>query len=710
MSSVATSSGSRLRELLQRRRRIRERALAESTLPNAAALLEAQDISESQRLASGHAARPLHERIADCGVVPREQVEQMIRSVWEEPIAPLGAAESAKLRKAQSEPGLTVEDSYVAAGLATPEEIAHAYAEYLRVNLQRNPPAKRLGELLVIRHASRGLTTDVLDRMILTMQGLRPSGPSEAPIRIGQLLVKLGLVAEEEVAAAMAEQQILAEKARSFPIDATLVNCLPESFCREHVIVPVKLAGESLRLVMVNPTDIVVIEQAQQLSGFAIEVVVGTVTAVREAIDGLFGVRDAVRELVKADDDFGAGPMVDEDVVDLEAVVPDDKDARIVRLANSILGAAITQGASDVHLEPFEQEVQVRYRIDGQLMEVSAPTKAMFIPLVSRYKILARMDIAEKRIPQDGAICTRLGAQRVDLRVSVLPTTYGEKMVMRLLRRDSGNLTFEDLGFNEQQVADFRRAIHMPHGLMFVTRPTGSGKSTTLYSALNELNRPTVNITTVEDPVEQKVNGVNQVHVRSAIGLTFAAALRSILRQDPDIVMVGEVRDRETAEICLRAALTGHFVLSTLHTNDALSAIPRLTDMGVERFLLAATIRLLEAQRLVRRLCLSCTKSYALDAATAARVGLEPGITLKRPVGCKGCRERGYRGRVGIYEVVPFTPELSDRVQTDMPVTELMRWAAAQGQKFLADAAKQKAVAGLTSLEEAMSITMGGHG
>lgn len=707
MTLASTPSSSLLRELILRRRRLREALVVASGRPDHGELLAELEHAEASRLATGAAARPLAERFLAANLIAPAALDAITKAQRTEPIRGLTGTEAADLRKAQAEPGTSPEAAYAAAGLASAEEIAHAYAEHLRLPIVRQPAAPRIGHFLVERFADRGITDEAITNLVRQLKELKRTDPSA---RLGHLMVQIGLIDEEELSAVVTDQSAAIEKARGLAVEPALVNVLPEGFCREHVVVPLRIHDNTLRIAMANPTDILVVEEAQQLSGYSIDIAVASVVAVQEAIAALFGVRDAVRELVKGDFDVGTGPVSELEVVDLEAEVADAKDARIIRLANSILSAAVLQGASDVHLEPFENDVKVRYRIDGQLLEVTPPTKAMFVPLVSRYKILSRMDIAEKRIPQDGAICTRLGPQRIDLRVSVLPTVYGEKMVMRLLRRDTGQVKFDALGFGEQQVKDFHRAIHSPNGLLFVTGPTGSGKSTTLYAALHELNKPKVNIITVEDPVEQKIDGVNQVHVRTAVGLTFASALRSILRQDPDIVMVGEVRDRETAEICLRAALTGHFVFSTLHTNDALSAIPRLTDMGVEKFLLTATLRLLEAQRLVRRLCTSCAKSYVIEDSMARRLGVEPGTTLKRPVGCKLCRDRGYRGRVGIYEVIPFTPEIADRIQQNMPIPDIARWAASQGQKFLADAAVVKAIEGVTSLEEALAITMGGHG
>jgi type IV pilus assembly protein PilB len=330
----------------------------------------------------------------------------------------------------------------------------------------------------------------------------------------------------------------------------------------------------------------------------------------------------------------------------------------------------------------------------------------MYVPMISRLKVLAKMDIAERRIPQDGAIALTIDQKRVDLRVSTVPTVYGEKMVMRILAKGTIPLDMTKLGFSAKQAEDFQIAAASPHGLLLVTGPTGSGKSTTLYAALNLLNKPNVNVMTVEDPVEYKFEGLNQVHVRAHVGLTFASALRAFLRQDPDVIMVGEVRDQETAQICLRAALTGHMVLSTLHTNDALAAVNRLVDMGAERFLLASALRLVEAQRLVRRLCEKCKQPYRLDADTAAKWRLDAGQEYFRPKGCEHCRNTGYKGRVGLFEVIRVTPKIRDMIAESKGLHELRREAQRQDMMLLSDAGIQKVREGLTSLEEALSVSM----
>jgi type IV pilus assembly protein PilB len=375
-------------------------------------------------------------------------------------------------------------------------------------------------------------------------------------------------------------------------------------------------------------------------------------------------------------------------------------------MVNQVLDQALRIGASDIHLEPFEDSCAIRLRVDGVLRELTPPSRSLFVPIVSRFKILAKMDIAEKRVPQDGAIALKTGDKRVDLRVSTVPTVYGEKMVMRILDKGAIPIQLTGLGFDERQSKDLVESIRMPHGLMLVTGPTGSGKSTTLYACLSLLNEPDTNICTVEDPVEYKFKGMNQVQVKAQVGLTFASALRAFLRQDPDVIMVGEVRDQETAQICLRAALTGHFVLSTIHTNDSLSAVNRLIDMGIEPFLLASTLRVLEAQRLIRRLCKECKEPYPCDAETARRHGLEVGSTLYRPKGCDQCRGAGYRGRIGVFEVVRITAPMAALIQTRAPLPELRAAAREQGMKLLADSGMDKVREGLTGLEEVLGVTM----
>jgi type IV pilus assembly protein PilB len=491
-----------------------------------------------------------------------------------------------------------------------------------------------------------------------------------------------------------------------------------EKLCRDQLIVPLAVRGETLEVAFVTPSELLVVDEVQLLTGLTVRPLIAPLSVVEGLIEVLYGAGQAANDFLdgagefhEADDEAGGeADAADGEVLHLDQPPPPGRDGRIIRMVNQILDQALRAGASDIHLEPFEDGSKIRLRIDGLLHEMPSPSRALFLPIVSRFKILAKMDIAEKRVPQDGAIALRSGDKRVDLRVNTVPTVYGEKMVMRLLDKGAIPLQLTGLGLDDRQAKDLIESIRMPHGLMLVTGPTGSGKSTTLYACLNLLNEPDTNICTVEDPVEYKFKGMNQVQVKAPVGLTFASALRAFLRQDPDVIMVGEVRDQETAQICLRAALTGHFVLSTLHTNDALSAVSRLQDMGIEPFLLSATLRVLQAQRLLRRLCRECKEPYDCDAETARRHAFPVGQTLYRLRGCPACRGTGYRGRVGIFEVIRLTPRMADLIQKGTPLPALRLAAQEEGMRLLLDSAMDKVRAGLTSLEEALGVTMAEEG
>ena len=488
-----------------------------------------------------------------------------------------------------------------------------------------------------------------------------------------------------------------------------VAQAISESVCRGHLVMPVAVKDEAVDLACVNPSDFTALEEVRMRTGFLVRPFAGTLGLIAQLVSSTFGEHDVVASIGAEDDDVehterGEGEDDETEViVDLQRPTPAGRDSQVIRIVNAILGNSIEEGASDIHIEPYEDNVRVRYRIDGKLREVSPPPRSLFVPTISRLKILAKMDIAEKRIPQDGAIALKNGNKRVDLRVSTVPTVYGEKMCIRLLEKEGIPDRLQKLGFSDWQAEKFLDGARSPHGLMFVTGPTGSGKSTTLYCCLNLINEPTENIVTVEDPVEYKFFGLNQVHVRSKVGLTFATALRSFLRQDPDKIMVGEVRDQETAEICMRAALTGHLVLSTLHTNNALQVVNRLVDMGIEPFLLGPALRLLEAQRLARKLCDDCKEPYELPDDAAEAFGLEPGLTVYRAGRdgkCKTCRGGGVRGRVGIYEVIPISDALKELIVRKAEQTALEEAARAEGIRFLADAAREKIAAGLIAVEE----------
>ena len=535
-----------------------------------------------------------------------------------------------------------------------------------------------------------------------------------------EIIIRKGLASEQEIAAAYSEYYLIPPfepDRKEVRVSPRLLQQLTEKLCRNHLIAPLAAVDNVLEVAFFTPNELHLVDELQLLTGMEIRPLIATLSTV----EGLLGIlyddsawpegegRGASADFEQVVDDE-EGDATDEgaadEVVHLDQSPPPGRDGRIIRYVNQIFEQALRVRASDIHIEPFEDRCRVRLRIDGSLTEITPPPRSLFIPIVSRIKVLSKLDIAEKRVPQDGAIALKSGEKRVDVRVSTVPTVYGEKVVMRVLDKGAIPLELSDLGLDQRQSNDLAESIQMPHGLMLVTGPTGSGKSTTLYACLNRLNKPDENICTVEDPVEYKFTGINQIQVKSQVGLTFASALRSFLRQDPDIIMVGEVRDAETAQICLRAALTGHFVLSTLHTNDALAAVNRLSDMDIEPFLLASTLRVLEAQRLIRRLCQSCREPYECAPEIAERCGLEAGETLYRPVGCKECRETGYRGRVGVFEVIRITEQMANLIQARTPLPELRRAAAREGMKLLADSALEKVHEGITSLEEALSITI----
>jgi type IV pilus assembly protein PilB len=537
-------------------------------------------------------------------------------------------------------------------------------------------------------------------------------------VTVEESLMRANLANERQIAKAYSEHYLTPlfdpESGGGSPTPA-LATLLPAKLCRDHLIVPVAASEKVVDVALFSPDGLLLLDELKLLTGREVRLMFAPLSQIERWIAGIYEegnwtptTSTSNADFQEVDDDPDArGEEIDEgEVVHLDQPPPPGRDGRIIRYVNQVFEQALTRGASDIHIEPFESSCRVRLRIDGALTETPAPPMSMFAAVVARIKVLAKMDIAEKRIPQDGAIGLRAGERRVDMRVNTCPTVHGEKVVLRVLDKDAIPLRLTSLGMDERQEHDLISSIQMPHGLMLVTGPTGSGKSTTLYSCLNFLNKPDVNICTAEDPVEYKFAGINQVQTRSQVGLTFASALRSFLRQDPDVIMVGEVRDSETAEICLRAALTGHFVLSTLHTNDALAAVQRLGEMGIEPFLLASTLRVVVAQRLIRRLCTFCREPQSLDEETALRLGIPRSQTIYRPVGCSKCRDTGYKGRLGAFEVIRITNRLGNLIQRRASLDELRQEAVGQGMKLLSHSAMGKVCEGLTSLEEALSITV----
>jgi type IV pilus assembly protein PilB len=524
-------------------------------------------------------------------------------------------------------------------------------------------------------------------------------------------LLRLGFATEDNLTEFLAKQFGI-EKVELNPnaIEDAVFSLVPPQLIQKHQLVPVKLLGSSLTVAMADPTDLVAINEVKFITGYGVRVMLAPPSAIKKALDHRFG-GVSYDEVLKK---FGDGEMEvihEADDVNLQELQQATMEAPVVTLVNAILADAAKRRASDIHIEPYEKVFRVRFRVDGVLQEIMSPPLRLKNPLVSRLKVMAGLDIAERRLTQDGRIKLKMGMSgELDIRVSVLPTLFGEKVVMRLLDKSNLQLDMAKLGFDPLTLKDFQEAIHKPYGMILITGPTGSGKSTTLYSALSELNKPDVNISTAEDPVEYNLLGINQVQVREQIGLTFAACLRSFLRQDPDIIMVGEIRDLETAQIAVKAALTGHLVLSTLHTNDAPSTVDRLINMGVEPFLLTSSINLIAAQRLVRRICENCKEPAEVSpdvlinlGADAAEVGA--GFATFHGRGCANCNGTGYRGRLAIYEIMVMHEAVKELVLRDASAIELKREAVKLGMSTLRMSALQKVREGLTTVEETARVT-----
>ncbi len=499
------------------------------------------------------------------------------------------------------------------------------------------------------------------------------------------------------------------------PVDPAISLVLPSRLCRDHLIAPLSDDGQTLEIAIFAPDSLLLADEIKLLTGRQMRPLFAPLSVIERLLSVLYeegSWSSAATSTTSAnfEEVDEAEEMDDEEsqeageIVHLDQAPPPGRDGRIIRYVNGIFEQALQTGASDIHIESYEDSCRVRLRVDGVLSEVAPPPLPLLNAVISRLKVLSKMDIAERRLPQDGAIGLRSGDLRVDMRVNTCPTVYGEKVVMRVLDKNAVPHDLSMIGLDDRQYRDLTEAIRSPHGLMLVTGPTGSGKSTTLYSCLNSLNDDQTNICTVEDPVEFKFSGINQVQTRSKVGLTFASALRSFLRQDPDVIMVGEVRDGETADICMRAALTGHFVFSTLHTNDALSSVTRLHDMGIEPFLLASTLRLLVAQRLLRRLCVECRQPYQLDTETAVRLGIPTDAVIYKPGGCSKCRETGYKGRIAVFEIIRMNRQLKDMIMAGESIAVMQDAAVADGMSLLAHSAAMKVASGETSMEEAISL------
>ncbi|HVG79127.1 MAG TPA: type II secretion system ATPase GspE [Patescibacteria group bacterium] len=554
--------------------------------------------------------------------------------------------------------------------------------------------SRLLGEIFV----QEGLTTpDVVERALARAQ---TTGEL-----VGEALVALGAVTEDDVLRALALQQNLPYLWREeMPSTVPVLKNVSAKYLRQYRVVPISIEGSVLTVASADPLNTIIADELRQATGLTVKLVVSSPAGILEAIDRSYdGAATPLQRIVEGMEDEG-GPGGDEDVNHLRDMA---FEAPVVRLVNLLVENAIAAEASDIHIEPFEDTLRIRYRIDGLLYDQEAPPRRLQAAVTSRIKIMSEMNIAERRLPQDGRIRVTLHGQRVDIRVSTMPTVHGESIVMRLLQRSTVFLPLEKLGFPSNTLARFESLIKRPHGIVLVTGPTGSGKTTTLYAALDKINSPGVKIITVEDPVEYQLKGVNQIPVKAKIGLTFANGLRHIVRQDPDVILVGEIRDLETAEIAIQASLTGHLVFSTLHTNDAPGAITRLQDMGVEPYLVASVLEGVLAQRLVRRICVACRVPDAPSQADLDALGIRASadVTLYRGKGCDDCRGTGYRGRSAIYEMFGIDEDARSLMLRRASARDIRVHAIERGMTTLRLDGWQRACEGVTTVEEILRVT-----
>ena len=538
--------------------------------------------------------------------------------------------------------------------------------------------------------------------------------------KLGETLIKLNFVSEEDITECLSQQfGVPSINLSHFEIDPSVIKLIPADVARKYNILPVNKTGATITIAMADPTNVFAMDDIKFMTGYNVEPVVASELGIKAAIDNYYGSTSAL-ELKKVMEDLQQSENADlevleeEEELDVKALAEGAEEAPVVKLCNLILTDAIKRGASDIHIEPYEKEYRVRFRIDGTLYEIMNPPLKLRDAITSRMKILAKLDISEKRLPQDGRIKLKMKLndknKELDFRVSVLPTLFGEKIVMRLLDKDNLRLDMTKLGFEPESLAKFEEAIFKPWGMVLVTGPTGSGKTNTLYSALSKVNSPEVNIMTAEDPVEFNLPGINQVQMKESIGLNFAATLRSFLRQDPNIILVGEIRDFETAEVAIKAALTGHLVLSTLHTNDAPSTINRLMNMGIEPFLVATSVQLIAAQRLARRICQACKEPVEISNQALMNLGFKKDevgtFTVYKGRGCDKCNNTGYKGRVGLVEVMTIDDELRDMILAGGTAIDIKRKAAENGMISLRRSGLIKIKEGITTIEEVVRETV----
>ncbi len=600
-------------------------------------------------------------------------------------------------------PGDKIGEILIKRGIAKRDDVSNALLiqERIRSGLAKGEKVQdlKLGEILV----KNGVIT--MDELSKALDEQRRVGGS-----IGRQLTKLGFLKDSELVSFLSKEFGAATVSLlDGEIPESVVKLIPPDLAVRYQVVPFKRQGNTLYLAVSDPTKVGALDDIKFLTGLNVEVVVSSESEIAQALSKYYNASTILTE----NKDYLNSIAIEEinEELDISELQRSSSDQPVIKFVNKVLFDAVKTGASDVHAEPYESVVRFRYRIDGKLIEQMKLPGQLKNPIISRLKIMSQMDIAERRLPQDGRIKAKMDGKEVDMRVSCLPTLFGEKIVIRILDKSNLQLDMRKLGFSESQLSDFKTAIHKPYGMILVTGPTGSGKTTTLYSALSDVNKPDVNISTAEDPVEYNIQGINQVQVNEEIGLTFAQALRSFLRQDPDVIMVGEIRDLETAEIAVKAALTGHLVLSTIHTNNASSTISRLINMKVEPFLVASSLNLIIAQRLIRKLCNECKEAYYPEVNVLKGLGFTDGeIQGKRfyaAKGCSVCNKTGYKGRVAIYEVLNVRDEIKNLIYENANEFEIDKLAIKLGMKTLRQSAKEKFLEGTTSLSEIIQYMEG---
>src|SRR5881409_3682382 len=568
------------------------------------------------------------------------------------------------------------------------------------------PVNRRLGDLLV---ADGLLTAEQLKKALAEQKGSHE--------KIGTVLIRLNLINEDQLIGFLSRQYgVPSITLAQLDIDQDVLKLVPAPIARKYEVIPVRKMGNSLALAMADPTNVFALDDISFMTNLQVLPLVASQTAIRKAIDRNYESKAEAISTVLSDmqTDLANVEVVEDGEegakVDVFELKESADEAPVVKLVNMVLVDAIQKGASDIHFESYEKIFRTRFRIDGVLHEMLAPPKRLEAAILSRLKIMSNLDIAERRLPQDGRIKLRFNNREIDFRVSTLPTIFGEKAVLRILDKESLKLDLTQLGFDDWSLDKFNAAIHQPYGMVLITGPTGSGKTTTLYSGIHTINSPDVNIMTAEDPVEYNLKGVNQVQINEGVGRTFAAALRSFLRQDPDVILVGETRDLETAQISIRAALTGHLVFSTLHTNVCPSTVARLLDMGIPAFLVASSLLLVLAQRLGRKVCKDCKEPYEVDEDSLLPYGhILTGVgrtQVYKGRGCTACSFTGLKGRVAIYEVMPVSQEIRDLILKNAPVTDIRAMAQAQGMKTLRQAGLLKVLAGATTVDEVLRVTV----